>query len=433
MALVAVASAGYAQEIPSVSPHTIPAPGRSSIGEPVVNRSVVDETAGYFWDFNLFHRVGSDGDTNRTDLTVPQDFGDGVEFRGFGQAFNPKVLYTFFSNVYTDNSTYVSSFYTDIASDKDYIDQFKGATSYTVDTVTIPLFKNPNPGAGSPTNPGLLSFYKTSFNFAGSAYKTNGFNVGRHSLPVLQEFEMDQTALDSTIDLENSTVKSTVIGFDPVLEFGASESMIMLYVNEFAPVVEQPVGGENDTREWQRVIANEAFRTGGFEPDPNDNTQTIDTRANPLEDYKTLGLVMYRQQGKDSIISAWRGLQFTNSAGVSRPGRLNLGIRIFGTVTLSNGVKFHYGKDATSQGVGSVSPNPVHETARIPFSLTERADVKLDLYTAGGEHVKSLVDTRYVPGNYSIDLSTEGLASGTYLVRMTAGDKAYSTKINVVK
>lgn len=432
MAFAAVASSALAQQTQTIAPLTLPNEGRSPIGPGNGGLSVAADPTAYFWDYNLFRRFGPDGDTNRRDLTVPQNFGGGFEFRGFGEVFNPKVLYQYFNgSVYSDATSYVSSTSEDFATDQEYIDQFKGATSFTVDAMSIPLFKNPN-SVGTPENSGILSIYKTSFNFGGASYRSSGFRAARESstLTQMEEYELDGTALDTTIDLENSTVNSTIFTFDPPLEFANGESMITLYTNDFAEAVDQPVGGTDDTREWQRVIASEAYREGGFNSDDPDNV--IDERTNPIDMYKTMGLVMFRNNEKDTIYSAWTALQF-GSGSTARRAIIDINTRYSGTVLLASGVKYYYGKDATSQGIGAVTPNPVRESAVIPFSLTERADVKLDLYSATGAYVKSLHTGHYIAGPYSFEFSTEGLASGTYLVRMTAGDKAYSTKINVVK
>jgi hypothetical protein len=106
-----------------------------------------------------------------------------------------------------------------------------------------------------------------------------------------------------------------------------------------------------------------------------------------------------------------------------------------GTVVLgASGVKYHFGREATSQGLGQVTPNPVTSNARLPFSLTEIAEVNVDLFDVNGQMVKNLVaNQRYIPGNYSVGLPVDQLQSGNYLARMTANGKVYTMKFNVSK
>jgi hypothetical protein len=67
-------------------------------------------------------------------------------------------------------------------------------------------------------------------------------------------------------------------------------------------------------------------------------------------------------------------------------------------------------------------------------SLTELSDVTIDLFDVNGKQIRNLVTAhRYVPGNYSVALPVDELQNGTYLVRMTAGDKVYTTKVNVAR
>jgi len=308
----------------------------------------------------------------------------------------------------------------------------------------MPLFRNPH---NTPSNPGLITIYKTPYNFQSSTYKRSGFSSGRQALTKITELEVSQDkGLDTTIttsDQGDSVVNSTYLDFrgtaesptaigDPI-ELKASESVIVLYTNEFAPAVVQPINAD-DTREWQRVIATDEYGSGDYVEDPNNPGQFLDQRANPLDSIKTFAVVMFRQNNADSIMSAWSALVFGSGAN-QRRAISNINMSFSGTVELgsSNGVKYHFGLDATSQGLGSIAPNPAREKSEISFSLLNHENVRIDLYNVKGELVKNLVDARYVEGKYSCNLNTGDLANGIYLVRMIAGDQVYTQKVTVAK
>lgn len=442
LAFTAMASVATAQEMErqagdiTVRPQTLPRVERTTIKAPDFSASVAeDEEVDFIWNSIIFRRYGDDGDTNRRDLTVPLQF-DGTPvtvMRGFGQIFAPRYLYSIYNqSVYNENTSYVSRVDTRFESDQQYIDQFKGARNFTLQAVIFPFYHNPR---NNPSNPGLVSFLKTNFNFGGTSYRNNGFGSGRRALTVAREIPFDQDALDTTTyqnDFGDTLIKYTVIEFtgqegddDAPIEFAQNESLVLLYTNEFAPGVTQPIPA-NDGREWQRAVASDEFGGGDFEEDPANPGEFLDHRTNPLDTAKVFGVVMYRVNEADSIYSAWRALRFGEKSAL-----VNLNTSFFGVVVLSSGVKYHFGRDASSQGIGAVTPNPVREYATIPFSLTERSDVRLAMYDMSGQLVRSLVDANYIRGEYSVDLNTEGLANGAYVLRMTVGDKAYTQKLNI--
>src|SRR5690606_10978496 len=149
------------------------------------------------------------------------------------------------------------------------------------------------------------------------------------------------------------------------------------------------------------------------------------TRRGPLAPYKSLGVVLYRDPTQeplddayaDTIMSAWTGaLTLSN-----RPALMNLRMFSWGTVELeeinTSSVRYHFGYDATEQGLGTVTPNPVRENASVPFSLTELAQVTIDLFDVNGQLVKNMVqDKKFIPGKYSIDLPVDELANGAYVL-----------------
>ena len=82
-------------------------------------------------------------------------------------------------------------------------------------------------------------------------------------------------------------------------------------------------------------------------------------------------------------------------------------------------------------------PNPFNPSTKINYSLAKAGNVKIVLYDASGKEIKTLVDEYKNSGNYLIDFNASttagGLASGTYLYRITTNDFVQTRKMVLVK
>jgi photosystem II stability/assembly factor-like uncharacterized protein len=78
-------------------------------------------------------------------------------------------------------------------------------------------------------------------------------------------------------------------------------------------------------------------------------------------------------------------------------------------------------------------PNPFNPLTRIDFAVPEKIFVKMVLYDALGQKIKTLIEEEKLPGTYSVELNAEKLSSGTYFYSMTAGDFVSVKKIMVIK
>jgi hypothetical protein len=93
-------------------------------------------------------------------------------------------------------------------------------------------------------------------------------------------------------------------------------------------------------------------------------------------------------------------------------------------------VSFGAGSVSTDQGGNGPSaltlsqnyPNPAGSTTAIRFSLPQTDRVALHVYNALGQRVATLVDAVVEAGPHLVSLDTSGLASGTYLYRLQAGE-----------
>lgn len=391
----------------------------------------------YEWQSMILRRLdeATGADSNRRDMNIPLNFGSGTEFRGFGQAFNPQAVYNFYNKaVYNENSNIIK-FPDPNKNDQVWIDQFKDAKSdFRVDSVRFFVYKNPN---SAPTNSGkILALKARAANMVGATYKKNGLTLNRATLSASSSYfegyksviqlEVTPDDMDAKItpgeEPGSFRIQSTAVAFDPPLKAKSTDAVIIMYVNDDAPALEQPLQ-END--EYQRMIATDEYRSD----DGNEGT-------NPLDTFMSMSVVLFKQGTTQSILSTWKGLIFRRQDGTTIRSYINMNMNWFGAITLPTGVEYHFGHDVKDQGLKNVVPAPVvtGKTSRQHFTVVERTQLTLQLFDAEGKLVKTLIDNQdYIPGNYSVALPVEEMQSGNYLVSMRAGNKIYTGKVSVSK
>jgi hypothetical protein len=79
--------------------------------------------------------------------------------------------------------------------------------------------------------------------------------------------------------------------------------------------------------------------------------------------------------------------------------------------------------------IGPIYPNPAGATVLIPFSLSERALVRIHVFDALGREVRAFADEMMEPGSHSVIFNAAGLPPGVYLCRMEAGRNTASRKM----
>jgi hypothetical protein len=80
-----------------------------------------------------------------------------------------------------------------------------------------------------------------------------------------------------------------------------------------------------------------------------------------------------------------------------------------------------------------VYPNPFNPEATIRFMLPAAGTVRIDVFNLLGERVSTLADGRWSAGEHTIRWAADGLTSGTYLVRMTAGNRFKTQKVLLLR
>jgi hypothetical protein len=83
-------------------------------------------------------------------------------------------------------------------------------------------------------------------------------------------------------------------------------------------------------------------------------------------------------------------------------------------------------------------PNPFNPATAVRFTLAERGHVRIDVYDVAGKFVANLVDEERPAGLQQVgwngvDANNRRMASGVYLVRMSARDEHFTRKIVLLK
>lgn len=78
-------------------------------------------------------------------------------------------------------------------------------------------------------------------------------------------------------------------------------------------------------------------------------------------------------------------------------------------------------------------PNPFNPVTVISYGIPKQEFVTIKLYNELGAEIKTLVSEIKQAGSYGVSLGTEGLASGIYFYRITAGNFAETKKMTIIK
>ncbi|MGA9115520.1 MAG: T9SS type A sorting domain-containing protein [Bacteroidota bacterium] len=78
-------------------------------------------------------------------------------------------------------------------------------------------------------------------------------------------------------------------------------------------------------------------------------------------------------------------------------------------------------------------PNPFNPSTTIRFAVPEEASVRLEVFNLLGERLAVLLEGIVQPGYHALPFHGEGLSSGTYFLRLTAGQGSFLRKMVLAK
>jgi hypothetical protein len=89
---------------------------------------------------------------------------------------------------------------------------------------------------------------------------------------------------------------------------------------------------------------------------------------------------------------------------------------------------------ATALFLAPPTPNPTGGAAEVRFSLEESGPVRVDVFDAGGRHVRTLVQDRLEPARYAVhwdgrDAAGRSVAPGVYFVALEASGRRLTQRI----
>ncbi len=78
-------------------------------------------------------------------------------------------------------------------------------------------------------------------------------------------------------------------------------------------------------------------------------------------------------------------------------------------------------------------PNPFNPTTVIKFALPVQSNVTIKVYDISGKEVRTLVDRTVEAGEHNVEFRADGLASGMYFYRISAGSFSRVMKMALIK
>ena len=84
--------------------------------------------------------------------------------------------------------------------------------------------------------------------------------------------------------------------------------------------------------------------------------------------------------------------------------------------------------------IKNISPNPFNTICTIQFGIIQDSEIYLDISDISGRIVKKLINgEKLQSGNYTLKFDGEDLTTGTYFVRLKAGEQSITERVILVK
>jgi hypothetical protein len=86
-----------------------------------------------------------------------------------------------------------------------------------------------------------------------------------------------------------------------------------------------------------------------------------------------------------------------------------------------------------SHALGQNYPNPFNPVTSIRYQLPEQCHVNLKIFDVLGREITTLVNEQKEAGEYNVIWNAEGIFSGVYFYRMTAGSFSETKKLLLLR
>ena len=133
-----------------------------------------------------------------------------------------------------------------------------------------------------------------------------------------------------------------------------------------------------------------------------------------------------------AVWGAWGGRAVTSSSAYASNGTNSGGAWVVDLRPVLP-VAGEDGPAGTSFALSAPAPNPVRGAARVTVSLPEAGVLDVRLFNVLGQEVARVADGEHAAGAHTLAVETSGLAPGVYLLRATAGTRAETRRMTVVR
>jgi hypothetical protein len=172
---------------------------------------------------------------------------------------------------------------------------------------------------------------------------------------------------------------------------------------------------------------------------PIDRTSIVSTLLSSIEKNT---LVPSSASANESFYfdgSNWQDLYNYNFSDPSWDGTANFCIKGLTNEYVLNSIEsFEDINNPRSFHIGQNYPNPFNPETAISYHIPTTSDVKIVVYNSLGQKIKSLINTKHSPGNYTVvwdgkDLSGNNVSSGIYIYQLRVENITISKKMMLLR
>lgn len=178
------------------------------------------------------------------------------------------------------------------------------------------------------------------------------------------------------------------------------------------------------------------------------NSNTVNLKWETKTEINNYGFEIERSQKSNIKSEAWGKIGFVNGHGNSNSPKnysftdksVTSGKFIYRLKQIDTDGQYEFSKEVEVDlglpktfALGQNYPNPFNPTTKINYTLPVDGNVQLQIFTAGGELVKSLVNEKQIAGAYTVEFNAENLASGIYFYKLLVNDFIQIRKMLLMK
>lgn len=262
-----------------------------------------------------------------------------------------------------------------------------------------------------------------SQNSEGSSRPEDAFKQATKAL-VQKDYSNAATQFRSLVksNLNTSDRERALVGIYHVLR----ASKDMSYLND---IIQQKSSGGSIGKIASQLLASSYLVSGDLENAKQVANEIITRNPNSEDEMRALMIL--------ACLSGYNSSQSSVSQAAVQQLKLKYGSKVGGDFFAAlgtpptNTIKASSGTD--KGGVLSCYPNPFNPTTRIQFKVATPSHVSLRVFDILGREVATLVNEQKNAGVFAADWDGSKFSSGTYIVKLSVGDKSFLQKVMLLK